>query len=222
MKNAFIAIGGLLCNLVRGASGGATPQSWDTIPEHSYSRDVVLVLDASPSMRYRDWKPSRLAGAKQAAKAFVTRLLEADPDAHVAIVAYSGRAHVVSRLQPVSNIADIARCIDRISTGWSTNITAGIKAAQKILLNSQCDQHVIVLTDGQHNSGPRPESVARDLRQSAVIECIGMAGTPEAVDRRLADLASTDEFGRRRYRWIGEPEQLVKTFEQLATGLARQ
>jgi Mg-chelatase subunit ChlD len=173
-------------------------------------------------MKYQDWSPSRLAGAKEAAKAFVRRLAEADPDARVAIVAYSAHAHVISKLQSVLNVAAIAHRINRIKTGSDTNITSGLEAARMILRNSCCDQQVVLLTDGQHNFGPGPETVGNHLRQSAVLECVGMAGTPDAVDRRLPELASTDEFGRKRYRWIGDPEQLVRVFEQLATGLTRE
>ncbi len=51
------------------------------LPEAMQHRDSVLIIDASGSMYDTDWEPSRLEAAKQAAVAFLRRLLSEEPDA---------------------------------------------------------------------------------------------------------------------------------------------
>jgi len=64
-------------------------------------RECVLVLDVSGSMSSPDWKPSRLAAAKAAAREFATALAETDPHAFLGVVAYGSEAHIACALIPV-------------------------------------------------------------------------------------------------------------------------
>ncbi len=183
-------------------------------------RDCVLVIDASGSMLDDDWKPTRLDAAKKAAHSFVRRLSQEQPDARVAVVAFGCRASVACQLTPARELDMIGHRIDQIDIEGSTNMYAGLKAASRLLKGSRASQ-VVLLTDGQ-NTGRDPETLADSLKSFAVIECVGIGGSPCDVDEPLLRrIASTYPNGRKRYRWIGQKEQLIKHFHNLAGAIRR-
>ena len=191
-------------------------------PRPSDAPIAVLVIDASPSMEYTDWKPSRLQAAEDAAKAYVKRLKNGAPNTRVAVVAYHQHARTVCKLTPVERDDYLTKRIDGISTNSATNITAGLEGAHSILKKVNGKRQVVLLTDGEHNYGPKPHDVATELRKIAVLEIVGIGGSPADVDEKLLkSIASAYPDGRKRYHWIGDKEELVVHFEQLAGRLAR-
>ncbi|MCK5795247.1 MAG: VWA domain-containing protein [Anaerolineales bacterium] len=80
-------------------------------------------------------------------------------------------------------------------------------------------KRIILLTDGEHNYGGSPESVASRLKKTGVIiDCIGIGGTPEDVDEALLKkIASRNPDGSIRYCFIGDQDQLIRKYESLAT-----
>ena len=121
---------------------------------------AVLVIDASPSMDFTDWKPSRLQAAKDAAVAYVAKLRKGAPNARVAVVAFHAQAETVCGLTPVGRNVHIAQNIDAIDTHSATNITAGLTEALKLGKRAAGRCQVVLLTDGEHNTGPKPHDVA--------------------------------------------------------------
>ncbi len=191
-------------------------------PSRSSAPIAVLVIDASPSMDCTDWKPSRLRAAKDAARAYIARLKRDAPGARVAVVAYSQRARTVCPLTPVERSDYLSKRIGGITTRSATNIAAGLDAARSIVAGAGTNHQVVLLTDGEHNFGPKPHDVARTLRRIAVLETVGIGGSPADVDEKLLKaIASAHPDGRKRYRWIGDQEELVAHFEKLAGRLAR-
>lgn len=186
-------------------------------------RAAVLVIDASPSMDDTDWRPSRLEAAQRAAQAYIQRLAAEEPDARVAIVAYNVRARTVCDLISVSEAKRLTRAVRSITTDSYTNITAGLKQALAILKrNGAAVCQVVLLTDGHHNSGSRPETVAVNLRKIAVLESVGIGGSPADVDEALLrSISSSYPDGSKRYRWIGDKERLVQHFHKLAGRITR-
>ena len=82
---------------------------------------------------------------------------------------------------------------------------------------------MVLLSDGHNNTGPDPRPIAHRLKRSAVIECIGIGGSPSDVDEELMkDIASAYPDGTKRYRWIGDPERLEEAFIELAVGITRK
>lgn len=181
----------------------------------------VLVMDASPSMLETDWPPTRLVGAQNAGVAYVQRVACTDPLASVAIVRYSTRAKAVCGLRPVADLRQIEQAIRNLKTGFFTNITAGLECAYKLLKNCSWPAQVVLLTDGNHNTGPAPRSIAEKLRRIAILETIGI-GDPGDIDTGLLkEIASRYPDGRPRYRWIGDPETLVQEFKALGGRITR-
>jgi uncharacterized protein YegL len=184
-------------------------------------RDCVLVIDASPSMDSEDWPPSRLSAAKNAAHAFVDRLSSEEPHARVAIVAYATKAAILLGLTRVTNKRRVFEAIDRIRTRDFTNITAGLRKAARLLEGANRACQVVLLTDGCQNTGPQPYKRAARLRDRAIIECVGIGQRDEVDENLLREIASSYPDGRKRYRWIGDSQQLVQHFHNLAGRLSR-
>jgi Mg-chelatase subunit ChlD len=213
----------LITRVVDGIASALDANAAEKAPIRQGAPVAVLLIDASPSMDADDWKPSRLAAAKDAAKSYVNRIAAEQPDARIGIIAYSGQAEIVVDLAPTTATSSIGVAIDRITTSWCTNITAGLAAATQMLRWSSGPCQVVLLSDGFHNHGAKPLSTARKLRAKATVECVGIGGSPADVDAKLLKaISSTRTDGTPRYRWIGEKEQLVKEFEELAGWITKQ
>ena len=79
-------------------------------------------------------------------------------------------------------------------------------------------KRIIMLTDGEHNLGGSPETVAKRLKNAGVIiDCIGIGGSPQDVDEQLLkQIASENPDGSIRYCFIGDKEQLLRKYQTLA------
>jgi len=97
----------------------ARPSVVITLP--SEERTIILAIDVSLSMRATDVKPSRLAAAQSAAKAFVE---EQPPDLRIGIVSFAGTAAVVQ--PPTRDRKDLVAAIDRFQLQRHTAIGSGI------------------------------------------------------------------------------------------------
>ncbi len=185
------------------------------------TRDCVLVIDASGSMLGDDWKPSRLDAAKKSAKTFAKRLSQEQPNACIGAVVFGCEARVICRLTAAKEFGKISRQIDQIDAGGSTNMYAGLKAAFKLLKDHGQVCQVVLLTDGR-NTQKNPENLAKKLKEFTTIECVGIGGSPDDVDEALLKkIASSYPDGKKRYRWIGQKEQLIKHFHNLAGAIRR-
>lgn len=184
----------------------------------------ICIIDTSLSMAFNDWAPCRLAAAKDAASAYVDRLGRDAPDALVAIIEFNSVAVTVCSPTPVGERRRLHRAINGLDVDVATNITAGIEAAVAVYVGSNAKTcQCILLTDGEHNWGPGPEGAAEVLRRSAVLETVGIGGSPAEVDEALLrDISSRRADGSPRYRWIGDREALIEHFEHLAGHIARK
>lgn len=79
-------------------------------------------------------------------------------------------------------------------------------------------KRIILLTDGEHNTGSCPLKVASRLKNAGVlIDCIGIGGTPTDVDEQLLNtIASRNSDGTIRYCFIGDQQALIRKYETLA------
>lgn len=202
---------------------------------------VMIAIDASPSMQDDDWPPSRLEAAKKAAAALIERKLRIAPTDQVGIVSYAARA--TTHCAPVvvgTGKAALFHAINGIRTRMWTNIAAGLKESGRSLgtetpglvsrwfLSAPSQPvrggRIILLSDGFHNHGEQPESVARNLKGAGVcIDCVGIGGDPSCVDAdRLRRVASLQSDGiTPRYAFIGDKDALITKFEQLAGRITR-
>jgi len=82
----------------------------------------------------------------------------------------------------------------------------------------QLTRRVILLTDGDHNTGPEPNGSAQRLKEAGVeINCIGIGGSPKEVNESLLkEVASTNPDGSPKYCFIEDTQALIRKFEKLA------
>ena len=105
----------------------ARPQAVIVLPVHQQT--VMLVMDASGSMRATDIKPTRLAAAQSAAKAFVA---EQPRHVRIGVVAVAAAAAVVQ--SPTSNREELVQAIDRVQLQRGSALGSGVIIALATLL----------------------------------------------------------------------------------------
>ncbi len=127
----------------------------------------VLVLDDSGSMAAED----RLVLAKQAANVYIDQLKVGD---QVAVVSFNNSATVRYNLTTIASAADktaAKNAVNALVAGGTTNIGGGLATGLGILQTvgtRTCNEVIILLTDGDHNTGTAPASVIPLLQQDAV------------------------------------------------------
>lgn len=129
--------------------------------------DIVLAMDLSTSMGALDFTPNRLEVAKQVATDFVNRR-EHD---RIGLVVYAGEAYTKSPLTVDRDI--VTRFISELQMGELTDGTAigtGLATAVNRLQDSEMASKIIILlTDGENNSGyPSPELAAELAKEFGV------------------------------------------------------
>ena len=97
----------------------ARPAAVVTLP--TQHETVILSMDVSGSMRATDVKPSRIAAAQEAARAFVA---EQPKSTRIGVVSFAATASVVQ--SPTHSREDIVAAIDRFQLQRGTAIGSGI------------------------------------------------------------------------------------------------
>lgn len=184
------------------------------------SRDVILVLDNSGSMRRND--PQRLAPT--AVAQFIQRQ---SPDTRVGVVLFSESAELVTPLTSVGAGAfdDFRRATDKLDyTGqWTQTAGAVERALYELRLNGRTGslRAVVVMTDGIIDTGdPRRDAeLSTWLRGSLApqaaaegIQIYGLAFTERADYLLLQSLASAT--GAEYFRAL-RPEDLEGTLQRI-------
>lgn len=192
----------------------ARPQA--VIPLPTRLEAVMLAMDVSGSMRATDLKPTRIAAAQDAAKAFV----KDQPDhVKIGLVSIAGTAAVTQ--SPTRNHEELGQALDRIQLQRGTAIGSGLlislvtllphsginvdevmngkpaateKPTARALLSqeeaaafkpvppgSNSQAAIILLSDGQSNTGPEVDKVVKLAAERGVrIFTVGM-GTPAGI-----------------------------------------
>lgn len=128
--------------------------------------DVVLVIDASTSMRFetRAGRP-KIDAAKEAAGRFLSGL--AFPDDQAGLVMFNAEAAVLSRL--TGDRTAMLRAVNGISLQEFTRIHLGLDLARQLVLAAEHRQAnlpaIVLLTDGRSN--PDPSQLALDAAWAA-------------------------------------------------------
>jgi Ca-activated chloride channel family protein len=131
--------------------------------------NLAIVLDKSGSMT-----GDKLRKAKDAAIASIDRL---GADDIVSVIAYD---HTVEVLVPATKVSDralIRNAIERLVAGGNTALFAGVsKGAAEVrkFLDRQRVNRIILLSDGQANSGPSSPADLGDLGASLIKEGISV------------------------------------------------
>lgn len=152
---------------------------------------AVVVGDGSPSMAGQ-----KAAGAQEAIRQLVQELAApSNKDAFdVAVCRFDDRADCLVPIKRASEaVADMAS-LKLCSGRGGTNIAAGLEEAESLLDQRrttelrEVDPCVLVFSDGQHNTGARPEPIADRLKGNnvTVLTIAYGADADEDLLRRLA------------------------------------
>ena len=197
-------------------------QCMNTACETDCPVDTVIVVDVSGSMADDDYHPTRLDGGIKASVEYVNTRASKHPNDRIAVVSFSDDGSVVLGLTNISKRDRIISAIKSLTIEGGTNITVGIQKAIDIYRKDKelgRLRRVILLTDGH---GGRPVSTAEKLKQqhNAVLDVIGIGGSPKAVNHGLLrKLATTDPDGFNHYYFIKNSKTLREHYRKLATGL---
>lgn len=127
-------------------------------------RLVVFAIDVSGSMDSHGKLPSAQQGVIQNARA----LLGGGSANQVAVVSFSGDADVVC--QPTSNLAEIERCVQGMSTRDTTAMDKGLVTALGVALAAPAgvDRDIVLVTDGMPDERQDALDAARHVQQQGI------------------------------------------------------
>ncbi|HZM04680.1 MAG TPA: VWA domain-containing protein [Candidatus Saccharimonadales bacterium] len=162
--------------------------------------DIVVAIDLSGSMRSEDFGEglSRIKLAKEVLSKFVDNR----PNDRIGLVAFAKDAYVASPLTLDHDF--LQRNLDRLNIGLIDENRTAIGSALMAALNrleglKDKSKIVILMTDGQNNSGKVPPMTAAEVAQSLGVKVytigIGIRGkAPYPV--------GVDAFGQKQYQYM--------------------
>ncbi|HKP04488.1 MAG TPA: VWA domain-containing protein [Chthoniobacterales bacterium] len=199
----------LLLSLALFAIAMARPQLGKSLTQVEASGiDIMVVLDVSGSMLTKDFtiggdSATRIDAIREVTRKFV----EGRPNDRIGIIAFAGRPYVVS---PMTLDHDwLLKNLERIKIGLvedGTAIGSGMAAAANRLNDKRSKSRVIVLlTDGENNTGKIPPNTAAEAIKALKIHFYaigaginGVAPTP--VFNPQNGKPMTDMFGNVVYQ----------------------
>lgn len=140
----------------------ARPQYQNTTVERNAEGiDIVLTLDISTSMKAEDLKPNRLEAAKDVADNFISKRVSD----RIGLVLFARKSFTM--VPPTLDYDLLKRLLKDVEMGTvedGTAIGMGIATAVNRLKESEAKNKVVILlTDGQNNSGEIDPVTAADL-----------------------------------------------------------
>lgn len=135
-----------------------------TIERNAEGIDIVLTLDISTSMKAEDLKPNRLEAAKNVAEDFIDKRISD----RIGLVLFARKSFTM--VPPTLDYDLLKRLLGDVEMGVvedGTAIGMGIATAVNRLKESEAESKIIILlTDGQNNSGEIDPVTAADLALS--------------------------------------------------------
>jgi Ca-activated chloride channel family protein len=168
-----------------------------TREEKILSRNVLIALDLSRSMRVQDVKPDRLSRAKIA----IYELLEELPNERVGIIGFAGSSYVYAPL--TVDHAAVRQTVEQIDENWATLGGSNLKEALELTIDTlkktgQKQNALVIFSDGEKHDDSL-DDIASEAKLAGVnILAIGI-GTENGDYVPNADFPSNrmvDETGQ--------------------------
>jgi Ca-activated chloride channel family protein len=204
----------------------ARPISLVSLPREQ--ANVMLVIDASASMRVNDLQPTRLDAAKDAARGFVESL---PPQLSVGVVSFNAKANVNAPL--TRDRSAVISAINNLKTDNGTAIGDGLllalnTARPSTTLRSAQDAPTtfVLISDGESREGEPPLQVAPSVKQAGiVVHTVGIGQRGARVVFEGAQTVGLDETTLQqiaretggRYFYAEETSQLRQIYRELST-----
>lgn len=159
----------------------AGPQRVERVPRERAT--IMLAIDTSLSMQATDVSPSRIDGAKEAAKEFLEEL---PAKFNVGLVSFSRIA--VVKVTPTTDRLAVRNAIDTLELGEGTAIGEAIVASLEAIKTVPADEEgtpppavIIVMSDGKTTYG-MPDAIAAERANEAGVPVSTIAfGTAEGT-----------------------------------------
>ncbi|NGP86897.1 vWA domain-containing protein [Fodinibius halophilus] len=185
-----------------------------TVEQNAEGIDIVLTLDISTSMKAEDLKPNRLEAAKDVAEDFINQRISD----RIGLVLFARKSFTT--VPPTLDYDLLKRLLGDVEMGVvedGTAIGMGIATAVNRLKKSEAKSKIIILlTDGQNNSGEIDPVTAADLALSYDIKVYTIgAGT-----RGTAPYPVNDPIFGNRYQnvEVNIDEEMLKKIANMTGG----
>ena len=156
-------------NMMFGPVFGVTQfETIQTATATRLDRDIALVLDVSGSMR----RDNRFGALQDALDVFLSELEASPQEELVSLTVYSTNDKKLVDLTP--NMLAIREAFAEESPGGFTAIGEGLKTGLKSIEKDNLRREfalktIILMTDGNHNTGVFPDIIAQDVADANVI-----------------------------------------------------
>ena len=156
-------------------------------------RDIVLVVDRSGSMA-----GPKFAGLVSAIDVFVDTLNQTSVEEFVGVASYNQTGS--EDVQLTTDLEQVSNSVATMPVGGFTSISRGMLAGRNIMNRSRgaefVERTMIVMTDGRHNRGREPRTVATQLAADRVtIHTITFGGDADITRmREVANIGSGEHF----------------------------
>jgi uncharacterized protein YegL len=176
-------------------------------------RDIALVLDISGSMVI----DGRMDGMKNAVNIFLHELAQTPHVERVSLITYSSNAQ--KRLPLTENLTSIATVLAPISPNGATGIGNGLSMGLDSVRNDPlarvfAEKTVIIMTDGQHNTGVSPLVVVNQAGAVTVHTVTFGAGANQT------DMQTVAQRGNGIHLHANNNQQLAQAFREMARQLS--
>ncbi len=178
-------------------------------------RDIALVLDVSGSMS----KEGRFQALAEGLDTFLSVLESTPQDEHVSLSVYETTAR---KLQPITSDLDLVRnAFQREVADGNTAIGLGLgEGLDSILHDSNARsfalKSIVLMTDGNHNTGINPEEIAKQCADAGVtvVTITFKGGANKGRMQTIADSTGGQHFH------ANNGNELKDAFETIARQLA--
>jgi Ca-activated chloride channel family protein len=193
-------------------------KGYDIAPENLPAANLVFLVDVSGSMNSAD-----KIGLLRSGLLMLSEKMRAQDS--VSIVVYAGASGVVLEPTPGNQQQVIAKALDSLRAGGSTNGAAGIKLAYQVARQAYVEggiNRIVLATDGDFNVGTTNFNALKDMvvreRESGVsLTTLGF-GTGNYNEKLMEQLANA---GNGNYAYIDSRREAAKVLvHQMAGTLA--
>ncbi len=153
--------------------------------------DYIVAIDTSSSMLADDFSPNRLTAAKDAAVDFIDNL---PMQVSVGVISFAGTSFVEVHLTKDHGIAEDKIYEMEIKPVGGTDLGEAIVTSTNMLLASERARAIILITDGQSNTGTDPEFGAEYAVDNNVkVFTIGVGTEQGGSFSRIEAISKLDE-----------------------------
>ena len=190
--------------------------------------DYALAIDASASMLAQDYRPNRVEAAKDAALRFVDTLPQ---DTQVGVLGFAGASFVKQELTLDLDKVRSAVLGVGIELAGGTAIGEAIVSSTNMLLASEKDRAIVLLTDGQNNVGIGvDEALEYAMNFNMVIHTIGIGTEAGGIVANTSFVTGLDsgtleliaEKTGGKFYLAETEEELESAYEDIASFTTRQ